>query len=334
LLYLFSDRGVYFDRLPSDVRVVVASKTSWAGRLFELVAFLRSERPDVVMAFLSYFITALAVRLAGVSSPVIFNQGTPTTAFLEDGDFAWSRTWRRRGFALLTRLFYRRASAVVVTSQGVADDLIRRYGVPASKIRVLHNPVDLDAIDRAADEPVDSPAAHPVIASAGRLAGVKNFPLLISAVAALSRAMPVHLWILGEGAERSRLEEAAAACGVAGRVHFLGFQQNPWRFIRRADVFALTSTYEGFGNVLVEAMACGTPVVATRSPGTLEIVQHEMNGLLVDHEPAAVAAAIDRLLGDGALRSRLAAAARSSVEQYAVPRVVERYERLFQEVTG
>src|SRR4029079_3479273 len=134
-----------------------------------------------------------------------------------------------------------------------------------------------------------------------------------------------------EGAERSRLEAAAAACGVAGRVHFLGFQQNPWRFIRVADLFSLTSTYEGFGNVLVEAMACGTPVVATRSPGTLEIVQHEMNGLLVDHEPAAVAAAIDRLLGDGALRSRLAAAARSSVEQYAVPRVVERYERLFQE---
>ena len=83
----------------------------------------------------------------------------------------------------------------------------------------------------------------------------------------------MHVWILGDGPERARLEALARERGVGSLVRFLGFQQNPWRFIARADVFVLTSTYEGFGNVLIEAMACGTPVVATRSPGTVEIIE-------------------------------------------------------------
>lgn len=335
-LYLFSSEGVYFDQLSPDVRVVTASRRGRLGRLFELVSFLRAERPDVVMPFLSYFITALAVSLAGVPSRVVFNQGTPTTGFLDDPDFAWRQPLRRRAFAALTRIFYGRATAIVVTSRGVADDLIANYGVPGSKIRVLHNPVDIAAIARAASEPLDDVMAPdgPVVAAAGRLAGVKNYPLLIDAVASLAGDHPIRLWILGDGVDREGLEERADRAGIRARTRFLGFQPNPWRFIRRADVFVLTSAYEGFGNVLIEAMACGTPVVATRSAGTTEIVEHEVNGLLVDHEPSAVAGAIARVLGDGALRARLLSAARESVEHYAVPRVVERYERLFQEVTA
>jgi glycosyltransferase involved in cell wall biosynthesis len=335
LLFLFSRDGVYFDRLARDVRVVTAARRSWIGRLFELAAFLRAERPAVVMPFLSYFITAAAAWLAGGRARVIFNQQTPTTEFLDDRDFRWRQPWRRRLFALATRLFYRRADAVVVTSQGLVDDLAANYGVPAAKIRVLHNPVDLAAIARDAEVSIADAGVgddHPVVAAAGRLAGVKNYPLFIESMAMLASDTPAAAWILGDGVERPRLEELAAARGLGGRIRFLGFQSNPWRFIRRADVFVLTSVYEGFGNVLIEAMACGTPVVATRSRGTTEIVQHEVNGLLVDHEPTAVAGAIRRLLGDVALRARLLGAARQSVDHYAVPRVVERYERLFQEV--
>ena len=338
VLYLFSGAdGVYFDRIAPGIRVVIAARRSWAGRLWELASFLRASRPDIVMPFLSYFITAIAVRLAGVSSRVVFNQGTPTTGFLDDPDFAWRPPWRRRAFAVLTRFFYGRAAAVVVTSQGVADDLVANYGVPRSKIRVLHNPVDLEAIAAAAGQPVehrDAAEEHPLVAAAGRLAGVKNYPLLLDAVAALKSDTPVHAWILGDGVERARLEQHAAERGLGGLVTFLGFQQNPWRFIARADVFVLTSTYEGFGNVLIEAMACGTPVVATRSPGTAEIIEHGANGLLVDHQPHAVAGAIATLLSDQSLRDRLVAQARDSVRHYAVPQVAERYDRLFQELAA
>ena len=97
-------------------------------------------------------------------------------------------------------------------------------------------------------------------------------------------------------------------------------------------VLVLTSAYEGFGNVLIEAMACGTPVVATRSPGTAEIVTHGANGLLVDHEPQAVVAAIAELLNNRPYRDRLVAQATADVRHYALPRVAERYEQLFQEL--
>lgn len=337
VLYLFSGaEGVYFDRIAPGVRVVVATKRSWFARLFELARFLRSAQPDIVMPFLSYFITAIAARAAGISARVVFNQGTPTTGFLDDPDFSWKKPWRRRVFAVMTRWFYRRADAVVVTSQGVADDLATRYGVPRDKMRVLHNPVDLEAIAAAAVEPIDSPEGQgPVVVAAGRLAGVKNYPLLIDAVALVAgEGAPLRAWILGDGPDRSRLEQLARDRGVGDRVRFLGFQANPWRFIARADVFVLTSSYEGFGNVLIEAMACGTPVVATRSPGTVEIVEHEKNGLLVDHDAQAVAGAVNRLLGDGGLRSCVVAAGRAHVEHYAVPKVAARYEQLFKELAA
>ena len=343
VLYLFSaDDGVYFDRVDPGVRVVIASRRSWVARLFQLASFLRTERPDVVMPFLSYFITAIAAWMAGGRARVVFNQGTPTSGFLDDPDFSWKAPIRRRLFAAMTRWFYRRADAVVVTSQGVADDLATRYGVPRAKMHVLHNPVDLDAISSAAAAPIEMVAADgPVVVAVGRLAGVKNYPLLIEALALLSgvvepegSALRTTAWILGDGPERERLEHLARHRGVGDRVRFLGFQQNPWRFIARGDVFVLTSTYEGFGNVLIEAMACGAPVVATRSPGTTEIIEHERNGLLVEHDPQAVAGAIGRLLRDPALRSRLVDAARQGVGHYALPRVAERYDRLFRELAA
>ena len=338
VLYLFSGAdGVYFDRIAPGVRVVVASKRSWIARLVELARFLRSAKPDLVMPFLSYFITAIAVWMARVDARVVFNQGTPTSGFLEDADFSWRSPGRRQVFALMTRWFYRRADAVVVTSQGVADDLATRYGVPRRKLRVLHNPVDLDAIATAAAEPADEIAGEgPVLVAAGRLAGVKNYPLLIDAMARLGDEVgrPPRLWILGDGPDRARLEASVIEKNLGDRVRFLGFQANPWRFMARADVFVLTSAYEGFGNVLIEAMACGTPVVAARSPGTIEIVEHESNGLLVDHDAHAVAAAVTRLLGDESLRSRVVAEGRRSVTHYAVPMVAERYERLFEELAA
>jgi glycosyltransferase involved in cell wall biosynthesis len=144
----------------------------------------------------------------------------------------------------------------------------------------------------------------------------------------------VHVWILGEGPERPRLEALAAERGVAPLIRFLGFQSNPWRFIARADVFALTSSYEGFGNVLIEAMACRTPVVATVSPGTVEIITDRDNGRLVEHDARAIAGAIADLLSDAAARDSIAARAATSVAQYALPVVADRYDQLFRELVA
>jgi glycosyltransferase involved in cell wall biosynthesis len=337
VLYLFSGEGVYFDRLSPDVQVVVARQHSWQARMRELAEFFRTARPDIVMPFLSYFITATAARFAGSRAKVVFNQGTPTTGFLSDPDFSWRSPVRRRFFAAMTRYFYKRADAVVVTSKGVEDDLVTKYRVPRAKIRVLHNPVDVESIRQLATESIADAGlttTRPVIVAAGRLADVKNYALLIDAVAELARRDPVDAWILGDGEERDRLARRAVGKGLKDAVRFLGFQANPWRFIARANAFVLTSRYEGFGNVLVEAMACGVPVIATRSPGTIEIVEDGENGLLVDHNAGSVAKAIERVLRDIGLRQRIVSRARADVEHYGVPQVAERYDRMFRELTS
>jgi glycosyltransferase involved in cell wall biosynthesis len=155
---------------------------------------------------------------------------------------------------------------------------------------------------------------------------------LIEAFALLRKQLPASLFILGNGAEQGALQSMIQGRGLADAVHLCGFQTNPWKYIARADVFALTSHYEGFGNVLVEAMACGVPVVATSSPGTRDIVSSGADGLLVErHEPAAVAAALAQVLHDVGLRQRMVDAARRKAEQYRIESVALTYDRILTE---
>ena len=159
--------------------------------------------------------------------------------------------------------------------------------------------------------------------------------LLVDAFALLPETMDARLFILGEGEERPLILERARQQGVAGRVRLCGFQRNPWRYLSKADAFVLTSRYEGFGNVLIEAMACGTPVIATSSPGTQQIVRDDVNGLLVEtHSAAAVASAIVRVVSDPAVRRRLAEGARASALQYALPAIVRQYESALEDLAA
>ncbi len=335
-LYLFTREGPYLADVASGVRIADADGGSRLGRWRSLRRFTRAVRPDVVVSFLSYFSVLSAVRAAGVGARVVFNQQTPMSSFLADGDYHWRRPWDRRMFAAATRVGFAAADLIVTTSRGVADDLTASFGVRSDRIRVVHNPVDLRAIAAAVQEPLDADHAgawaHPAIVAAGRLAEAKDYPLLIESLAVLRQKLPAHLYILGEGEREPMLRDLVEARGLTGAVHFCGFQQNPWKYIARADVFALTSRYEGFGNVLVEAMACGIPVVATSSPGTRDIVSAGEDGLLVDcHEPAAVASALERILDDAALRRRMSETARRHAERFAVTTIAAAYERVFAE---
>lgn len=335
-LFLFRREGPYLADVASSIQIAGASHDSRFGRWNALRRFTRTVRPDVVVSFLSYFTVLSAVRVAGVGARVVFNQQTPMSQFLSDGDYRWKRPWNRRLLAAATRIGHGAADLIVTTSRGVADDLIASFGVRSDRVRVVHNPVDLPAIAAATAEPLDPAHAaiwvHPVIVAAGRLAEAKNYPLLIDALAIVRQRVPARLFILGHGEQEATLRDFVGQRGLAGAVHFCGFQSNPWKYFARADVFALTSRYEGFGNVLVEAMACGVPVVATSSPGTREIVSVGDDGLLVErHEPAAVAAALERILGDATLRQRMSDVARRHAARFAAPSIAAAYERVFAE---
>jgi glycosyltransferase involved in cell wall biosynthesis len=333
-MYLFRREGPYLDKLDGQIALAAGRSESRIGRWRELRRFLSASRPDVVVSFLSYFSVLAAARAAAIGARVVFNQQTPMSAFLEDADYHWRRPWHRRLFSAVTRLGYGLADCIVTTSSGVADDLIAHFGVAAGRIQVIHNPVDLLQIARAVAEPID-PALErawtpPVIVAAGRLADAKNYPLLIDAMAVLRERVPARLFILGAGDLEGALRQRIAERHLDDDVVLCGFQENPWKYVARADVFALTSRYEGFGNVLVEAMACGVPVVATQSPGTREIVSDGVDGLLVErHEATAVAAALERLLTDQTLHRKLSAGARTSAKRFSLPAIAAAYDRAF-----
>ena len=336
-MYLVRREGPYLDELRSSIDLASGSGGTRRRQWLDLRRYFRRARPHIIVSFLSYFSVLTAARGAGIGARVVFNQQTPMSAFLTDADYPWRGLWHRRAFSLVTRAAYRLADAIVTTSAGVADDLVAAFGVPRGHIDVVHNPVDLDAIRALAGEPLD-PAdqrawSSPVIVAAGRLADAKNYPLLLDALAVLRRTVPARLFILGEGDREGAMREQIDRLGLGDAVVLCGFQKNPWKFIARADVFALSSRYEGFGNVLVEAMACGVPVVATSSPGTREIVSVEVDGLLVDrHEPDAMAGALARVLTDGALRQRLATAARANAGRFALHTIAAEYDGLLHRI--
>ncbi len=331
-LYLFERRGPYLADLSASIRVEASNAASRIGQWRQLRRFLRDRRPDVVVAFLSYVSVLTAARAARVGSRVVFDVQTPVSAFLTDADYRWSRPLPRRVFASAMRRACAAADLLMAASTGVADDLVQTYGAPPANVRVVPNSVDVDTISRATNEPLEDAVAerwmHPVIVTAGRLADVKNYPLLLAAFAILRETIPATLFILGTGAQELAVRAEIRARRLDAVVHLCGFQRNPWKFIARADVFALTSRYEGFGNVLIESMACGVPVVATSSPGTRDIVTDGVDGLLVErHEPAAIAAALAKILGQPPLREQLATAARQKAQCYGAESVARAYDR-------
>jgi glycosyltransferase involved in cell wall biosynthesis len=336
-MYLFRREGPYLDAVDGSIALSSGASGSRLGRWLAMRRFFVETRPDLIVAFLSYLSVQSAASAARIGARVIFDQGTPISAFLNDPDYHWRLPWHRRMFSWASRLGYQRADAVVATSTGVAEDLVAKFGVAADRIHVVPNPIDLHAITRASNEAIDpayeTALASPVIVAAGRLADVKNYPLLIEAVALLRARVPVRLLILGSGGLESSLRALVSQKRLSHAVTFAGFQSNPWKYMARADVFALSSRYEGFGNVLVEAMACGVPVVATSSPGTREIVSVGLDGLLVDrHEPEDLAAALARVLEDSQLRARMAAEARRSATRFALPVIAGVYDGVFRKV--
>jgi glycosyltransferase involved in cell wall biosynthesis len=336
-MYLFEREGPYLRDVVPEIVVTGGRARGRAGRWLELRRYFRETRPEIVVTFLSYISVLTALRAANIGARIVFNQGTPISAFLTDRDYAWGRGWRRALFHRATRAGYAAADMVTATSRGVADDMTAAFGVPQAQVRVVPNPVPMGALSDAAREAL--PEEHvrlwrrPVLVAAGRLADVKNYALMIEAVRRLRERIAATLFILGQGDQEPALRAQIAAAGLQDAVILCGFQQNPWKYIARADAFVLTSRYEGFGNVLIEAMACGVPVVATASAGTSDIVVDGVNGVLVpEHTPDAVAAALHVVVSDGDRRARMAAEAHQASQRYAAERVAAEYEQVLCEV--
>ncbi len=278
-LALVSRVGRFADEVPPDVRVYDLGARRVRAAAPRLVALVRELRPFVVFSTL-YHMNQLLLLLRP-----LFPRGTRLV--IREG-ITVSEALRRRGGSWLSsrllRWLYPTADRIVCQCDAMADDLAQNFGVPRAKMTTIYNPLDATRVRRLAalgPNPFADAGPGPQLVAMGRLDPQKGFDELIRALPALLAQRPeAQLFLLGEDGDPGRanlrsLEALAGQTGVAGRVHFAGFQENPYPWLAHADLFVLSSRYEGLPNALLEAIAVGCPVVALDRPGgTREILEH------------------------------------------------------------
>ena len=309
-----------------------------SGKLRHLASFadyLRRTRPDGIIAATAplNLVAFLARRLTGIAPPLVMSEHNRFAIEQDQG----GSTWRYDCPPALVHHAYAEAEALVAVSDGIAAEMAAFAGVPRDRVVTVYNPVAGPHLTRRAGEPIDHPwlrpGEPPVILGVGMLKPQKDFATLIRAFAQLRASRAARLVILGDArgdakdiACKAELLALPGELGIAADVQFPGFVDNPQTWMARAACFVLSSRWEGLGNVLIEALACGCPVVATDCPsGPAEILAGGAFGRLVPvGDPAAMAAAIAATLD----APPAAAVLEARADHFSIDRAVDRYAAL------
>jgi glycosyltransferase involved in cell wall biosynthesis len=323
-LVLIRAGGPLSARVPDGVRQVDLASGRTLSSAPALVRYLRRERPDTLLATNTHcgVVAAAARALARVSTRLVIRQGITLSWYR-------GRTLRRLVVHSLARRLFPLADAVVAVSKGVARDVVAFLGVPQERVHVVPSPLIPDNLDAlAAEAPAHvwlDGASGPVVLGVGRLVPAKDWTTLIRAFAALQAERDVRLIILGEGPERPALDALVRRLGQAERVSLPGAVANPFSYMRRAAVFALSSASEGMPGVLVQALACGVPVVATDcESGPRELAEL---GAAVRLVPVGDVTALARAIGS-AIQSPRGSGDSRACSAYCENAAVEAYLRL------
>lgn len=302
-------------------------------RLPALIEYLRTAKPDAILAAgtQSNLAAIIARAAAVIPARLVVSEHNTLSIVARRGHGVF-----RRAYPRLIRRFYPEADAVAAVSRGVAQDLAQTAHLPEELITLIYNPVDVEAITRAGEMPAEHPwltdRSRPIVLGVGRLHRQKDFSTLIRAFAIARKEHDLRLAILGEGSERKMLEALCHQLGVRDDVLMPGFVDNPFVWMNRASLFVLSSAWEGFALVLVEALASGCPVISTDCPnGPREILQDGTYGSLVPiGNPEAMASAMLATLAapPDAARSRARAA------EFSVSATVAGYSRLLEGTDG
>ena len=299
-------------------------------------SIVREVRPDVVMSFAkgTNLVAGLAMAGMGASRPRwIAREGNNTARAIEDEA---SGAFTARLAAEVTARCYRSADCVLVNARAMVGHLHEEFGVPEERLRVIHNPIDIEGVRAQAAEPLPETPSRPFVVAVGRLERQKGHDLLLRAFAASEAAAGHELVLVGRGSREAELRALAASLGIADRVRFEPFTDNPWAWVSRARLFVFPSRWEGFPNALAEALCCGTAALAADcrfGPG--ELIRHGASGWLVPPEDVgALSAALDRLLVDEKLRRTLCAGGAARAEELRLEAILPLYAGLFAEQAG
>jgi glycosyltransferase involved in cell wall biosynthesis len=282
-LVLARKEGPLLNEVPDGVNVVDLNVSRTLFSLNKLVQFLKVNRPTSMLTGLhANFVGLWAKRIARIPSRIVISERN----CLSVNSLYYSRDIRMRLSPYFARRFYPWADRIIAVSKAVAQDLIRNVRISENRIQTIYNPIITPDLISKSKAPIDHPwfnrGAPPTILSVGRLTAQKDYPTLIKAFSQLHKVSQARLLILGEGEQRNELEALVKQLGLENVVSLPGFVSNPYPYMTRARLFVLCSRWEGLPGVLIEALFCNSPVIATDCPGgSQEILNSGKYGVLV-----------------------------------------------------
>lgn len=324
-MVLASATGPYLAELAPEIRVVDFGASGVVASVPALMRYLRAENPDALLSGLDHANLAaiLACRTSGRRTRCIVSvRGVPTAVLRQE------RTVSRWFSMQLARIMYRHADEIIANSKSVATDLAQSLGIGQGEINIVYNPLDVARTEMLSRAMVQHPwlasGAPPIVLGVGRLSAVKDFPTLIRAFAIVRSAQECRLIILGAGPDREPLESLLVQHGLRDDSYLPGFVANPFPWMRHAGALVSSSLTEGCPNVILQALACGTPIVSTDCPGgSAEILEDGKWGRLVpvgDHRSMARAVL-------ATLQARRHPEVRRRAQDFAIDAVAASYVR-------
>ncbi|WP_059106146.1 glycosyltransferase [Shouchella shacheensis] len=322
----YTEEQAYAGLLKEDIEIINLKKRAREA-ILPIYRLLKKENPDILFSTLPQvnFAVTAAHTMSRSKAKLVLRESNHRGTLNSD-----------KKNLLFTKMVYRRADSIVALSKGVARDIKDSYKISENKIVTVYNPVDVDLITSLKKEgsfikEKNNNSEKLVITACGRLTEQKNFDLLIDSLSELSKYKPQFaLYILGEGELESHLRSKICVAGLEKNIVLLGFQENPYKYLADSDLFVLTSLWEGFGHVLVEAMASGTPVISTDCPhGPSEIISDKVGWLISNNSKEELVKLLKAIVLDKKLLKDKESELYEHAYKFKASNIVKSYEKLF-----
>ena len=284
-IVLLQKEGVFLEQI--DKKIKIYSLNSMInriggifGKIFIFSSFLMKHKPDIVLSIGEWpnTIAPISVKLIPYKPKVVLTEQS-TKSFLNSEEYNVSRLVR---FIAKKSYFY--TENIICVSNAVKEKLLKENLIK-KKLIVICNPIDIEEINKKAIEEVEylwlKNKNVPAIVAVGRLHPQKDYPTMLKALKLVLKVKKVHLVILGDGPLREELISLCVQLGIINFVDFIGFQKNPYKYIKKADLFIHSARYEGFGNIFPEALACGQKIVTTDCDTPCEILEEGKYGKII-----------------------------------------------------